>query len=119
MLHLLSQKAFAGVDVRILNKGQSCGLNAQKYPGKRLHVRAIVRDGKRAFVGSQSLRALELDHRREIGAIISDGPTVKRMAQTFESDWALTPAAREAAVEGSTPADAVAATEELTPTLAD
>ncbi len=119
MLRLLSQKASAGVDVRVLSKRPTSGLNAQKYPGKRLHVRAIIRDGQRAFVGSQSLRALELDRRREIGAIISDGPTVKRMAQTFEADWALTPSAREAAAADLQPADADAAVEELTPTLAD
>ena len=35
--------------------------------GLRLHVRAIVRDRKAAFVGSQSLRKLELDKRREVG----------------------------------------------------
>ena len=34
----------------------------------RLHVRAIIRDGTRAFVGSQSLRKEELDSRREVGS---------------------------------------------------
>jgi hypothetical protein len=44
--------------------------NAQLH--RRLHVRAMVRDGRRAFIGSQSLRRLELDERREIGLIIRD-----------------------------------------------
>ena len=44
----------------------------EKYPGKRLHVRAIIRDGKRAFIGSQSLRRLELEKRREVGVIVTD-----------------------------------------------
>jgi len=35
------------------------------YPARRLHTRAIIRDGVRAFVGSQSLRRLELEKRRE------------------------------------------------------
>lgn len=119
ILRLLAQKATAGVDVRVLGKGPGCGLNAQKYPGKRLHVRAIIRDRHRAFVGSQSLRALELDRRREIGAMITDAPTVKRMAEVFEADWALTSTAREAAAAGSKLADADAPTEELTPARAD
>jgi hypothetical protein len=37
-------------------------------PTHRLHVRAMARDGDAAFVGSQSLRALELDGRREVGS---------------------------------------------------
>ena len=44
----------------------------EKYPGKRLHIRAIIRDGKRAFMGSQSLRRLELEKRREVGVIVTD-----------------------------------------------
>ena len=48
--------------------GQGAGFDARAFPGKRLHVRAIVRDGRRAFVGSQSLRKLELDERREVGS---------------------------------------------------
>ncbi len=44
-----------------------------RRPGSfRLHVRAIIRDGKRAFVGSQSLRKVELDKRREIGVLINN-----------------------------------------------
>ncbi len=44
----------------------------EHYPGKRLHIRAIIRDGKRAFMGSQSLRRLELEKRREVGVIVTD-----------------------------------------------
>jgi phosphatidylserine/phosphatidylglycerophosphate/cardiolipin synthase-like enzyme len=62
----------------------------QKFPGKRLHVRAIVRDGDTGFVGSQSLRALELDARREVGLITRDPKVVKRMGEVFEEDWAKT-----------------------------
>ena len=69
-------------------------LTAQKYPGKRLHVRAIIRDGARAFIGSQSLRGLELDRRREIGVFLSEKAAVRKMAAVFEEDWARTPAAQ-------------------------
>jgi phosphatidylserine/phosphatidylglycerophosphate/cardiolipin synthase-like enzyme len=55
-----------------------------------MHVRAIVRDGDAAFVGSQSLRALELDGRREVGLIVRDAGVVKRLQETFDEDWAGT-----------------------------
>lgn len=95
MLRLLTERAHAGVDVRILGKVAARGeLTAQKYPGKRLHVRAIIRDGARAFIGSQSLRGLELDRRREIGVFLSEKAAVRKMAAVFEEDWARTPAAQ-------------------------
>ena len=53
----------------------------------RLHTRTIVRDGTWAFVGSQSLRALELDARREVGIIFRDPKSVSRILKTFQSDW--------------------------------
>jgi len=92
IITLLQQRAKAGVDVRILGRigKRGAGLKPQKFPGGRLHVRAIVRDGVRAFVGSQSLRKLELDARREIGVIVRDAKIVKRIAAVFESDWAQT-----------------------------
>lgn len=58
--------------------------------GKRLHVRSMIRDGDTGFVGSQSLRALELDARREVGIITRDPKVVKRMTEVFEEDWAKT-----------------------------
>jgi cardiolipin synthase len=53
----------------------------------RLHIRAIVRDGKTAFIGSQSLRRLELEGRREVGIIIQNGAIVRKIQAVFESDW--------------------------------
>ena len=92
MIRLLQQRVKAGVDVRILGRlGKRGGdLRVQKYPGGRLHVRAMLRDGDTAFVGSQSLRPLELDARREVGLIIKDAKSVKLMMETFEGDWAKT-----------------------------
>ena len=92
MIRLLQQRQKAGVDIRILGKvgKRGSGLRYQKMPGIRLHVRAMVRDGDTAFVGSQSLRALELDARREVGLIVRDVKVVKGMLESFESDWART-----------------------------
>jgi phosphatidylserine/phosphatidylglycerophosphate/cardiolipin synthase-like enzyme len=91
MIRLIHQRARAGVDVRIIGKITKRGgdLRAQKLPG-RLHVRAMIRDGDTAFVGSQSLRALELDGRREVGLITREARVVKRMLEVFEGDWART-----------------------------
>ncbi len=62
-------------------------------------MRAIVRDGNKAFLGSQSLRKLELDKRREVGLIIDDLAVVHGMQKVFEDDWALTPSGRKAGAE--------------------
>jgi phosphatidylserine/phosphatidylglycerophosphate/cardiolipin synthase-like enzyme len=92
MVRLLRQRAKAGVDIRIIGKmgKRGCELRVQKMPGARLHVRAMVRDGDTAFVGSQSLRGLELDLRRELGIVARDAKVVKRLLETFEEDWART-----------------------------
>jgi phosphatidylserine/phosphatidylglycerophosphate/cardiolipin synthase-like enzyme len=92
MLRLLHVRAKAGVDVRIIGKIGKRGndLRVQKFPGRRLHVRAMVRDGDTAFVGSQSLRSLELDARREVGLITKDPKTVKRISEVFDEDWSKT-----------------------------
>jgi phosphatidylserine/phosphatidylglycerophosphate/cardiolipin synthase-like enzyme len=92
MIRLLQQRAKAGVDVRVIGKVSKRGsaLKVEKFAGKRLHVRAMVRDGESAFVGSQSLRAIELDGRREVGLITKDGKVVKRLGEIFEADWAKT-----------------------------
>jgi phosphatidylserine/phosphatidylglycerophosphate/cardiolipin synthase-like enzyme len=88
----------AGVDVRIIGKiDPKWELASEKYPGKRLHVRAIVRDGRRAFVGSQSLRRIELDKRREIGVLVHDLSVVSQLRATFESDWAETDSGKKEA----------------------
>jgi phosphatidylserine/phosphatidylglycerophosphate/cardiolipin synthase-like enzyme len=92
MLRLLAQRQKKGVDIRIIGKlGKRGGdLRAQKMPAMRLHVRAIVRDSDAAFVGSQSLRALELDARREVGLITRDPKVVRGLLETFEADWVKT-----------------------------
>ncbi len=98
MLRLLVERLKAGVDVRIIGKVEpKWNLPSEKYPGKRLHVRAIVRDGRRAFVGSQSLRRIEIDKRREIGLIVNDAAVVNQMHAVFESDWAQTDAGKKEA----------------------
>jgi cardiolipin synthase len=101
MLRLLVERVKAGVDVRIIGKlgGRKSELTAEKFPGKRLHVRAIIRDGRRAFVGSQSLRKLELEKRREVGIVINDPGTIRQMQTVFEQDWAETDTGKKKAAK--------------------
>jgi phosphatidylserine/phosphatidylglycerophosphate/cardiolipin synthase-like enzyme len=89
---LLTRQAKAGIDVRIIGKTRRLRstLNVEKFPGFRLHVRAIIRDGQRAFVGSQSLGPIELDRRREVGLIVRQPEIVRRMQSIFERDWRQT-----------------------------
>jgi len=83
---LLNEKISQGVDVRIIGRASSSSLFTRELP-MRLHARVILRDGNSAFVGSQSLRKLELEVRREIGIIFHDRQIVKRMTAVFDKDW--------------------------------
>lgn len=87
---LLEERVRAGVDIRVIGKTEKviAGVETRKLKGIRLHVRAIVRDGTSAFVGSQSLRKLELDGRREVGILISEPRVAKKILEVFEEDWA-------------------------------
>jgi phosphatidylserine/phosphatidylglycerophosphate/cardiolipin synthase-like enzyme len=99
MLKALQARAKDGVEIRLLGKiaKGATGIDARKLQGPRLHVRAMIRDGTSAFVGSQSLRKLELDGRREVGIIVGETAIARRMAEVFESDWAKTLSKSEAA----------------------
>jgi phosphatidylserine/phosphatidylglycerophosphate/cardiolipin synthase-like enzyme len=100
-LKLLNRKIAEGVEVRVLSRAaaKNGGLPMRKLP-TRLHLRAILRDGSSAFLGSQSLSKVELEARREIGVIFRDKKIVRQMEAVFETDWkASEPAAApEAAV---------------------
>jgi cardiolipin synthase A/B len=111
VLRTLAERRKAGVEIRIIGKveGGLPEVETRKLAALRLHVRAIVRDGAAFFVGSQSLRKLELDGRREVGVIGTDVRAAKKIQAIFESDWAASqpPAGKDAdAVEEATPAAA-------------
>jgi cardiolipin synthase A/B len=102
MVKLLEERANRGVDVRILGSVSKRGkrLRVEKLAGTRLHARVIIRDGRQVFLGSQSLRAAELDSRREIGLIVKDAAIVRAIATVFEKDWEAS-APREKATDAS------------------
>jgi len=89
MIRILLERQKAGVDIRIIGRlGKSANaLNARRLGTIRLHTRTIIRDRKHAFIGSQSLRKLELDSRREVGVIVSERKIINKLVDTFEEDW--------------------------------
>jgi phosphatidylserine/phosphatidylglycerophosphate/cardiolipin synthase-like enzyme len=86
---VLEARARAGVEVRVIGRVEKEleAVASRPYAGKRLHVRAIVQDGRRVFVGSQSLRRMELERRREIGVLLDDRTLARRVTAIFEEDW--------------------------------
>ena len=89
MIRILEERARAGVDIRIIGTIPRGGarLAARRLPQLRLHARAIIRDRRQVFLGSQSLRELELDGRREIGVICHDKKVVTSLIRVFQEDW--------------------------------
>jgi phosphatidylserine/phosphatidylglycerophosphate/cardiolipin synthase-like enzyme len=98
---VLQDRVRAGVEIRVIGKIEKgpAGVECRKLPDLRLHVRAIVRDGTACFIGSQSLRKLELDGRREVGVIITDSRIARKVLSVFEADWAQAGAALKAGKE--------------------
>ena len=85
---LLNKKVSEGVDVRVIGQASRKGSPlATRKLAMRLHTRAILRDGTDAFLGSQSLRKLELEARREIGIIVRDRKITQQMVDVFDKDW--------------------------------
>ena len=94
---LLKQLAASGVDVRVIGRFKGAGDSIGVRPLKplRLHARTIIRDGSRAFVGSQSLRRPELNQRREVGVVITNGAVARKLRDIFEADWLESAASKE------------------------
>ncbi|HET7840263.1 MAG TPA: phospholipase D-like domain-containing protein [Terriglobia bacterium] len=90
MIRLLQERAKAGVEIKIIGKlsVNDKALAVSKLPKLRLHTRTILRDGRDAIVGSQSLRKSELDARRELGIIVHERKVIERLSKTFQEDWA-------------------------------
>ncbi len=63
----------AGVQIRILTNPY-------------IHAKAIIVDGRTAFVGSENLSEQSLDRNREVGVLFS-GPAVRSLLAVFQSDW--------------------------------
>jgi phosphatidylserine/phosphatidylglycerophosphate/cardiolipin synthase-like enzyme len=85
----LANRARAGVDIKVVGEmsKRAPGVKVRKMPLLRLHTQAIIRDRQQVFLGSQSLRKVELDGRREVGLITHDAGAVESFFVIFEMDW--------------------------------
>ena len=111
MIRLLEERTKAGVRVRVIGKltRKNSKIEVRKLQNLRLHARVMVRDRKQAFMGSQSLRELELDGRREIGIIFRDPKVISKLSEVFEEDWKKGAVSKPAAQDVTTGAPAKAA----------
>jgi phosphatidylserine/phosphatidylglycerophosphate/cardiolipin synthase-like enzyme len=98
---IFARKA-AGVDVRVIladpswidaNTEAAAALSAKGIEARRLkapaiHVKAIVADGDRAYVGSINLSSTSLTKNREVGLIVTEPANIAKVQTTFDTDWA-------------------------------
>jgi phosphatidylserine/phosphatidylglycerophosphate/cardiolipin synthase-like enzyme len=103
MVEILENRIKAGVEVRVIGgvKALRSDLPVRYCHPLRLHARLIVCDRTAVFLGSQSLRRLELDARREVGMVFRHPTLAARLVKAFESDW-------DSAKAAQLPADKVA-----------
>lgn len=89
IIKLLKERVGKGVRVRVIGNIRKANGVIEERPlkGMRLHVRVIIRDGTRAFLGSQSLKKEELDARREVGVLVNNPTVTRKLLQVFEQDW--------------------------------
>jgi len=56
--------------------------------GLYIHAKMVLTDEARAFVGSQNFTATSLDQNRELGVLLTDRPSLSRLARIFAEDFA-------------------------------
>jgi cardiolipin synthase len=101
MVNILRDRKKAGVEIRVIGcVAARHGFPVKKSSSIRLHTRTIIRDHHQAFIGSQSLRTMELDSRRELGIIVPDLKVIKELVNTFESDWLVNESIQQCEVKG-------------------
>ena len=105
IMRILDARAQAGVDIKLIGRISRANskLQVRKLSIMRLHTRTIIRDGSQAFIGSQSLRELELGSRREVGIIFRDKKIVSTVAKIFNDDWDAIERAGEQPVQQEAP----------------
>jgi len=90
---VLLAKAKAGCDVKIISRevvfdDQAPNFHIRRLTKYKLHAKCIIIDTLRFFIGSQNLRAVSLDRRREVGIIVEDEPIARKIERIFDEDWA-------------------------------
>jgi phosphatidylserine/phosphatidylglycerophosphate/cardiolipin synthase-like enzyme len=90
---LLLEKARAGCDVKIITRDAvfedaAPNFRIRRFTKYKLHAKCIVVDTVRFFIGSQNLRGVSIDRRREVGIIVEDEPISRKIERIFDEDWA-------------------------------
>lgn len=98
----LSQAKGRGVEVRVLLADRAptpagaqavaalkqAGIPVRRLASPYVHAKALVADGRLAYVGSQNFTANSLDNNRELGVVVSAATEVAKVAQTIAADFA-------------------------------
>lgn len=99
----VAERKAAGVEVRVLLADPSwidantdaatylsgLGIEARWLSSPSVHVKAIMADGARAYVGSENLSWTSLTKNREVGVVTDEAGVVGTMQETFEQDWEI------------------------------
>lgn len=102
MIDLLAAKARQGTRVRVLlrdpssieanaagaRKMASSGVDVRWLPEPGLHAKAMVIDGRWAYLGSVNFTTWSLDRNRELGLVTADEEVLTKIRSTFEADFA-------------------------------
>ncbi|HET9981307.1 MAG TPA: phospholipase D-like domain-containing protein [Ktedonobacterales bacterium] len=90
-----------GVDVRLILPGatdieaadaarlKAGGVHLVYVSAPYIHAKAIVSDGRLAFIGSENFSETSLDQNREVGLLLADSTALAIITSTFERDWAV------------------------------
>lgn len=71
------------------------GVEVRESSSPYIHAKAVLVDGRRAFIGSENISSTSLDRNRELGVLIG-GPIVTSIERIFAADWRRAVALREA-----------------------
>lgn len=63
------------------------GVQVRQMATPFIHAKVVAVDGQKAFIGSQNISKSSLDENREVGILVEDRSTVKRVEDTFNHDW--------------------------------
>jgi len=101
-IDLVAAKATEGLVVRVLledpaavednaqtaQRLQQAGVQVRWLASPDLHAKAVVIDGRFAYVGSVNFTWSSLSRNRELGLVTADGEAVARILSTFDGDFA-------------------------------
>jgi cardiolipin synthase A/B len=70
---------------RLIKAGGEVRLVETRY----IHAKAVIVDGKMAYIGSCNFFPPSLEYNREVGVITKDPSVIKRLREVFRKDWTL------------------------------